>query len=131
MPRTEAGQQLDETQTWEERYEAPVDLVKNTLRRYGLLDKRVEFIKGFFNDSLPTAPLGALALIHIDVDAYDSVLDCLAALYPRLQPGGFIVIDDFHLQTVRAAIKVQHVPCVGKPSVLVSKVFRDANHVVQ
>ena len=39
--------------------------------------------------------------------------------------------DDFHLQTVRAAIKVQHVPCVGKPSVLVLKVFRDANHVVQ
>ena len=33
---------------------------------------------------LLTACLGSLALVHIDADAYESVLDALDTLYPRL-----------------------------------------------
>jgi hypothetical protein len=32
------------------------------------------------------------------------VLDALRGLYPRLSPGGHVIIDDFHLPGVRAAV---------------------------
>jgi O-methyltransferase len=46
---------------------------KSTLRRYGMLDERIVFVPGYFNESLAAAPSRAFALIHIDADAYDSV----------------------------------------------------------
>ena len=45
-----------------------------------------------------------LALVHIDADAYDSVLDALRGTWGRVSPGGYVVIDDFHLPGVRAAV---------------------------
>lgn len=34
------------------------------------------------------------SLVHIDVDLYQSTLDCCEFFYPRLQPGGVMVFDD-------------------------------------
>ncbi len=39
----------------------------------------------------------ALAVVRIDADAYDGVRDALESLYPRLSPGGALIIDDWHL----------------------------------
>jgi O-methyltransferase len=36
-----------------------------------------------------------LAWAHIDVDIYTAVRDCLEFIYPRLVPGGTVVIDDY------------------------------------
>ena len=36
-----------------------------------------------------------LALLRLDGDLYDSTLDALAALYPRLSPGGYTIVDDY------------------------------------
>ena len=113
-PRTARGLRVDGpgvahgTADWPERYSAGQARVRSTFRRYGLWDERVVLIPGFFNISLPSyfegAPLGSLALIHIDADAYESVLDALDTLYPRLSPGGHVIIDDFHLPAVRTAV---------------------------
>lgn len=35
------------------------------------------------------------SFVHLDVDIYDSVKDCLAYFYPRMVPGGVIVLDDY------------------------------------
>ncbi len=36
-----------------------------------------------------------IAFAHIDVDIYQSVLDCCEFIYPRMTPGGVIVLDDY------------------------------------
>ena len=93
-PRTSRGLRVDGpgvahgSANWPERYAAGQAQVRSTFRRYGLWDERVVLIPGFFNVSLAGMPLGRLALIHVDADAYESVLDALRPLYPRLAPGG-------------------------------------------
>jgi hypothetical protein len=69
--------------------------VRETFRRYGLLDGQVRFLKGWFKDTLPSAPIERLAVLRVDGDMYESTLQALSALYPRLSPGGFAIVDDY------------------------------------
>lgn len=69
--------------------------VKELFERYDLLDDRVVFLKGWFRDTLPQAPIGDLAVLRLDGDLYESTLDALNALYDKVQPGGFVIIDDY------------------------------------
>lgn len=71
--------------------------VQENFRRYDLLDDQVRFIKGFFRDTLPTAPVERLALLRLDGDMYESTINALDALYPKLSVGGFLIIDDYRL----------------------------------
>ena len=105
MPRSSRGKSIDTSAEWPVRYAAGQAQTRSTLRRYGLLDERVVFVPGYFNESLPSAPATAFSFIHIDADAYDSVLDALNGLYSKLTVGGHVVIDDFHLPGVRAAVR--------------------------
>jgi O-methyltransferase len=69
--------------------------VRETFRRYGLLDAQVRFLKGWFRDTLPSAPIERLAVLRLDGDMYASTMDALDALYPKLSPGGFAIVDDY------------------------------------
>src|SRR5262249_57556572 len=46
--------------------------VRDNFSRYGLLDQQVRFLKGWFKDTLPNAPLERLALLRLDGDMYES-----------------------------------------------------------
>ncbi len=72
-----------------------LDQVKANFARYGLLDDRVEFLPGWFADTLPTAPVETLALIRLDGDMFDSTTVALESLYPKLSPGGYVIVDDY------------------------------------
>jgi O-methyltransferase len=71
------------------------DQVRHNFERYGLLDERVRFLVGWFKDTLPTAPIDALSVMRLDGDMYESTWQAIEALYPKLSPGGFCIIDDF------------------------------------
>jgi O-methyltransferase len=65
---------------------------------------RVHVVKGWFHETFPTAETGPIALLHIDADWYDSVKLCLDRFYDLVQPGGYIVIDDYgHWEGCRKA----------------------------
>ena len=51
--------------------------------------------KGFIPDTFAGLEDAQIALAHIDVDIYRSILDCLAFIWPRLSVGGFVVFDDY------------------------------------
>ncbi|TDU71411.1 macrocin-O-methyltransferase TylF [Prosthecobacter fusiformis] len=51
--------------------------------------------KGFIPDTFIGLESEKIALAHIDVDIYKSILDCLNFIWPRLSTGGFIVFDDY------------------------------------
>ena len=71
--------------------------VRENFRSYRLLDERVKFLKGWFKDTLPAAPIEKLALLRLDGDMYESTMDALISLYPKLSNQGYIIIDDYHV----------------------------------
>lgn len=86
-------------------FAVPLDEVKAAFIRYGLLDEQVVFLAGLFKDTLPTAPVETLALLRLDGDMYESTIDGLVNLYPKLSPGGTVIIDDYYLfDTQRTAV---------------------------
>ena len=72
-----------------------VEQVKANFTRYGLLDEQVQFIEGWFRDTLPVAPIEQLAILRLDGDLYESTAIALESLYPRLSIGGYAIIDDY------------------------------------
>lgn len=72
-----------------------VEQVKANFARYGLLDEQVRFLVGWFKDTLPDAPIEQLAVVRLDGDLYESTMDAIAALYPKLSVGGYLIIDDY------------------------------------
>ena len=77
----------------------PLEQVRANFERYGLLDDQVRFLPGWFRDTLPSAPIERLALMRLDGDMYESTMDALRALYPKLSSGGFCIIDDYYAQS--------------------------------
>lgn len=68
--------------------------VSELFGRLGLLE-RTTFVKGLFQDTLPQTSTGAISVLHLDGDWYDSVMVCLEHLYDQVSPGGIIQIDDY------------------------------------
>ena len=73
-----------------------LERVKANFVRYDLLDDRVAFLKGWFRDTLPTAPIDHIAVLRVDGDLYESTMDALVHLEPKVSPGGFIIVDDYN-----------------------------------
>ncbi|MBQ4854471.1 class I SAM-dependent methyltransferase [Rhodanobacter sp. B2A1Ga4] len=69
--------------------------VRQNFELYSLLDEQVKFLKGWFKDTLPSAPISKLAVCRLDGDMYESTMDSLNALYPKISIGGFLIIDDY------------------------------------
>ncbi len=69
--------------------------MQDNFRRYGLLDDQVRFLKGWFRDTLPDAPIERLAVLRLDGDLYESTIQALECLYDRLSAGGYVIVDDY------------------------------------
>ncbi len=81
-----------------------IDEVGALLEQLGIRE-RTRMVKGLFQDTLPTAEVGAIALLHLDGDWYESILVCLEHLYDRVSPGGLIQFDDYgHWEGARKAV---------------------------
>ncbi len=72
-----------------------LEQVQSNFRRYGFLDDRVHFLPGWFRDTLRSAPIKSLSVLRLDGDMYESTMDALDALYPKLSVGGFCIVDDY------------------------------------
>ncbi len=69
--------------------------VQSNFAKYGLLDEQVEFLKGWFKDTLPEAPIESLSILRLDGDMYQSTAEGLNYLYDKVTPGGFVIVDDY------------------------------------
>jgi O-methyltransferase len=78
--------------------------VEANFSRYRLLDDRVVFLEGWFKDTLPNAPISKLSVLRLDGDMYESTIQALTVLYPKLSQGGFVIIDDYFLQPCAQAV---------------------------
>jgi len=77
--------------------ETGLESVRSHFARFRLLDDNVRFLKGFFSDTIPKASeLDKVALLRADGDTYESTIDALNLLYPKLSVGGYCIIDDYN-----------------------------------
>jgi O-methyltransferase len=79
--------------------------VQANFAKYGLLDDQVCFLKGWFKDVLPDLLVDKVALMRLDGDMYESTMDALTYLYPKLSRGGYVIIDDYgYINSCRQAV---------------------------
>lgn len=57
--------------------------------------ENVRLVKGYFPESADTLGLQSICFAHIDVDFEEAIRNSLHFIWPRLVPGGFVVIDDY------------------------------------
>ena len=69
--------------------------VKRIFQKLSIPESRVHIVKGWFQDTFPTVEIPQIAILHIDADWYESVKLCLEKFYDCVQPGGYIVLDDY------------------------------------
>jgi hypothetical protein len=59
-------------------------------------DQNVRFVPGYFPASSAQLPPDAtFCLVHLDCDLYAPMASALAYFYPRLVPGGFLIVHDY------------------------------------
>lgn len=73
------------------------EYIINQLKNIGINEnelKNISFIKGYLPDTLKNYQ-GKPGLVYLDVDLYQSYLDCLKEIYPRLIKNGIILCDEY------------------------------------
>jgi hypothetical protein len=89
-----------------EEFRVPIEQVKGNFSRYDLLDEQVNFLPGWFCDTLPSAPIEKLSILRLDADMYQSTYEALEYLYPKLSIGGYVIVDDYGLlKTCKQAVE--------------------------
>jgi len=73
----------------------PLEQVQANFQVFNLLDDQVKFLKGWFKDTLPQAPIKKLAVARLDGDIYESTIDAITAIYPKLSVGGYLIVDEY------------------------------------
>ncbi len=78
--------------------------VEGNFQRFGL-SAGVEFVPGFFDETLRRLADRTFALVHVDAGSYEGTAFALDALYPALAPGGLIVVGEYRSnEQVRLAV---------------------------
>jgi O-methyltransferase len=67
--------------------------VRDLLKSAGVENART--LRGIFPDQTAGAVDGPIALLHVDVDVYQSAMDVVNWALPRIPMGGVVVFDDY------------------------------------
>jgi len=82
-----------------------LEQVRDALGRTEYPSELITYVKGKVEDTLPRAAPEQIALLRLDTDWYESTYHELRHLYPRLAPGGVLIIDDYgHWEGARRAV---------------------------
>lgn len=84
---------------------SPLDEVQRNMGRTGYPVGRIRYVRGKVEDTVPGQAPERIALLRLDTDWYESTRHELEQLYPRLVPGGVLVIDDYgHWEGAKKAV---------------------------
>ncbi len=74
------------------------------IKNSGVSIKKIYFIEGWFEETLPEFECPPISILRLDGDLYNSTYTCLKYLYPKVIKGGLVIIDDWKLPGCRAAV---------------------------
>jgi hypothetical protein len=84
---------------------ASLEDVQRNMRATGYPQERLEFVRGRVEETIPATAPERIALLRLDTDWYESTAHELRHLYPRLSPGGALLLDDYgHWAGARKAV---------------------------
>lgn len=84
---------------------ASIEVVTRNLLDTGYGRELLHFVKGKVQDTIPKDTPDKIALLRLDTDWYESTRHELLHLFPRIQPGGVLIIDDYgHWKGARKAV---------------------------
>jgi hypothetical protein len=74
---------------------AGLEEVKRNVISTGYPPDRLRFVQGKVEETIPEQAPDRIALLRLDTDWYESTRHELVHLYPKLSPGGILIIDDY------------------------------------
>jgi O-methyltransferase len=84
---------------------APLDEVRRNLASTRYPAPLVRCIAGRVEETIPSKAPTAISLLRLDTDWYESTKHEMEHLFPRLSPGGVLIIDDYgHWEGARKAV---------------------------
>lgn len=69
--------------------------VRKNLQTTNYTSENLIFIKGMVEDTIPKTSPEKIALLRLDTDFYNSTYHEFVNLYPKLEKGGVLIIDDY------------------------------------
>jgi O-methyltransferase len=75
--------------------DAPVDQVRSNMLSTGYPAERLHLVKGLVEDTIPASAPEQIAFLRLDTDWYSSTKVEMELLFPRLSPGGVLIVDDY------------------------------------
>ena len=72
-----------------------IEEVKANIRQTNYPENNIHFIEGDVLKTIPAADPGAIALLRLDTDWYESTKHEMEQLYPKLNRSGVLIIDDY------------------------------------
>lgn len=83
----------------------PLEDVRAALLATGYPATRLRFVPGLVEETVPGSAPAPIALLRLDTDWYESTRHELRHLFPRVSPGGVVIIDDYgHYRGAREAV---------------------------
>lgn len=74
---------------------ASLEDVQQGMSEIGYADDHIHFVPGLVEETVPERAPEQIAILRLDTDWYRSTQHELKHLYPRLSPGGVLIIDDY------------------------------------
>jgi len=78
---------------------AGVNEVRENLARVPYDQKRFTLVEGKVEETIPGVLPGAIAILRLDTDWYESTQHEMVHLMPLLVPGGVLIVDDYYRWT--------------------------------
>jgi O-methyltransferase len=84
---------------------APLETVQKNMDSTGYPSERIHYHVGRVEDTLPGRAPEKVALLRLDTDWYGSTRHEMEHLFPRLAPGGVLIVDDYgHWEGAKRAV---------------------------
>jgi len=71
------------------------DELRTRIRSLGL-EQSVELHRAYFKDAFEMLGDRAYSFVHLDCDIYSSYSEALSYFYPRVSPGGIVLLDEYN-----------------------------------
>jgi len=75
--------------------DAPVETVRANMALTGYDLNRTHLIPGLVQETLPASAPEQIVFLRLDTDWYESTKVEMELLFPRLSPGGVLIVDDY------------------------------------
>ena len=131
-PTAEDGEaNRDMAGVWKHPQQQVVGLLKHNGLDGAFIRDNVTFVPGLLTDSLPRYDGGPIALLHLDVDFYESYKTALELLWPYVAEGGIATFDEYLQDAWPGATQAIDEFFSGRPEQIVKSPIIDRYYVVK